>query len=397
MKIPLKLLKMIAALMLCITCSGCITAAVLMLCFGGAALIAASSGGSKNQATNESERYLFSKVNSGVVSSDVKLNYRYRILASRVYKTARHKHYNDDYLNSLSQENDGQVIFPELEAMYPGVFFSGAGSIGIVVELRVKNVYAHECAKYFTSLEADVIVKDAVNGDILGADGFVEEMGWCQSYTNNCQDVTEFQTFRAEDEVASGGDDVFRHAIFEGYAGAVVASLEKFENGGSRVQRPGTAGGARYIEVAEQKSGVAPLQETEIQEDHTAEAVNFFLGTMGSINSMNQAQHARQAARLQARRAARQPAVTGAVSGMRTSTSSVILPKVCPVCAGSRRCRVCNGQGRIASIDAIAADSTSGTVIAAPRATAVMAASRGSCKACGGSGDCRACHGTGQK
>lgn len=390
-----RLVRIGAAFALAVMCSGCITAAVLLICCGGAALIAASS----SNKGGANERYLVSKVESGVVSESVRLSYRYRIDASRVYKTAVNRHSSDDYLNTLAHENDGAVIFPELDAMYPGVFFNGSASIGIVVEMRIKDVYAHENAKCYSSLKADVLVKDATTGDLLGADGFLEELGWCQTWTNNCQDVSEFQTFRSEPEIAQGGKEAIDRAIFEGYAGAIVAILEKFENGGCR--KPAQGNGARYVEVAARPSSGASRAESGGGQDNTVEAVNFFMGSMGAINSMNQAQRARHSARRTTYQAARQsqPFVpTGAATvEMPSADQSVALPKVCPVCCGSTKCRPCNGTGRIASLDRIAADDTSGTIIPAPRATAIMAASRAKCGPCGGTGKCRACNGTGKR
>lgn len=398
--------RLIACLMLSIVCSGCITAAVVgLVALGCVAIAGSGKSGGGNESNAEDERYLFTSVDSGVASAQTCLSYRYRVVASRVYFMASNRHFNSDYLNSLMRESWAEPLFPELDAMYPGVFFCGSDAIPVVAEMRIIEVYAHERAKYHTSLKAEVVVKDAHTGAVFGKDGFREEFGWVDAGATNAPIQTcEYQTFHGEDEIGAS-DTIFEQAIFEGYAGAIVACLDKFENGNDRKPIAGT--GARFVRVVKQEQqGGQQYDDTGV--DNTAAAVNFFMGSMGAINSMNQANrarsHARHVQRMGEINARRMNAGGRNLAGSQSSMSSgqdasPQLPRVCPMCGGSGKCRPCNGNGRIASVDAIASGKSSDYHIinSGPSATAVMAQSRGGCGPCGGTGKCRGCNGSGRR
>ena len=390
--------RLIACLMLSVVCSGCITAAVVGLVALGCVAIA----GSGNH--NADLGYLITSVDSGIVPSTTKLQYRYCIARSRVYKMAKKKHRCDRYLNKLSGEDIGMTMQPIMEAMFPNVFFAGDGAIPIQVELQIRDVYTGNDVAPNTSLRADVVVRDAHSGDLFETERFTEELGKCLvGETNILCSASEYQTFRRQSEVDQDSR-ALEKAIFEGYAGAIVAALEKFETGGKRSGQQGA--GPRYVDIADVTYDQGETNQEDF--DNTAVAVDFFMGSMGAINSMNQANRARSHARHVQRMSeitARRMNVGGRNSAASQSSMPLVedaspqLPRVCPMCGGSGKCRPCNGNGRIASVDAIANGKSSDYHIinSGPSATAVMAQSRGGCGPCGGTGKCRGCNGSGHR
>lgn len=376
------IVRSLLAGLLSVVCSGCITAACLAIAAVGVTAAAASAGSSK-QAAAARTFYLVSKVDSGIVPGGLQLRRRYCITESKVYRSSRASHCEDAYLDSLADSGSGTVQ-RYLEAMYPGVFFSGSESSLVVVDLLIDKVYGDKDSGGTDCLVAHVTVRDAASGRQLGCEGFREERGhWPEQTVVDDQLTGSYQTYRSSDDVGTDGRTALRNAIFEGYAGAIAAALEKSENDGARIASVGV--GARFVEVSLPVQNSERVVAEDTTADNTAAAVNFFMGSMGAINSMNQS-HSR---RTSSRQLTPASAVNPGVAAVSSSGASPI-PKSCAACFGSGNCRACHGSGQNSGAALVASTTTSPM-------RSVLAERNLTCKACGGSGRCRGCGGSGHR
>lgn len=349
---------------------------------------------------------MISRVESGKVGRDVTLKDKYRIISSRVFVSTDKHIYNylESDLKKMTRTGDGACVFPEFEVMFPHVFTSVGAGRPIVVNMEVADpspalsgsVYnASNSGWYYNNVFAIVSVCDATTGDVMGTERFAFRHGFTNSYFQAGFDVngrakwepTNFddcQTHRKEQ-----GNNVFKNlyqGIYEGFSAAIVAVLEKYENGGRRLPMQGQP--PLYVKAMEADESIGGGNNV----DNTAAAVGMFMGTMGAINSLNSATRASQATRA-ANAFNRQIQDVNAVrSRVQVDGASPVatVGRVCPVCMGSTRCRPCNGRGVVESVASIAETSSSPM-------RASLAARNAGCKACGGTGNCRACGGTGRR
>ena len=244
--------------------------------------------------------FISSKVSSGFVPGDTELKNRYRVVESKVYRSAPLAYYHEEHLERLVTVDGQSVGMPALEQMYPGVFATTTSSIPISVEMNVVDV-----GDYTATPRCKVKVR------VIGTENLVADDEFSLVVEDRMEPPTPEHEGVQVPHAAGWDAEINFMALAEGYSAAIVAALERLENGGTRSLRMGRP--ATYVKAIMPKPFARGQESLQQRSDGTMEAIAVMTGVMGCANAMQQAQQARNQAycqRMAAMRAAQMTAQT---------------------------------------------------------------------------------------
>lgn len=173
--------------------------------------------------------YLVCEVQSGQVGGAVQLNNRYHVVRSQVVHSDDRGLFWASKLRVVSFDAESSACMDELARLYPGVFSSGESAKRVEVVVTV----ASDEGDFFGIKCTGVNPTCAVEIRGLDADSVFSSESFALALIDLKKDqLALFNRFQVCRSIYV--DDPYHKTVVEGFAAALVAALEKYENGGQR-------------------------------------------------------------------------------------------------------------------------------------------------------------------
>ena len=173
--------------------------------------------------------YLVCEVKSGQVGGAVQLNNRYHVVRSRVVHSDDRGLFWASKLRVVSFDAESSECMNELVRLYPGVFSSEASAKKVEVVVTVTSdegsFFDIKCTG--VNPTCTVVIHGLDADSVSGSESF--GLALIDLKKDQLSLFNRFQVCRS-----IYVDDPYHKTVVEGYAAALVAALEKNENGGQR-------------------------------------------------------------------------------------------------------------------------------------------------------------------